>query len=75
MLVFEIRAEVAPVVPPRLGDFRIFPVLALRKGVQGIHGDLLVYCRIDRLQVGHEGLQVFVGYIFAGIAQLVDNAR
>jgi len=29
---------------------------------------------IDHLQIGHEGLQVLVGHILAGIAQLVDNA-
>lgn len=33
-----------------------------------------VYSGIDRLQIDQKGLHVFVGHIFAGIAQLVDNA-
>ena len=35
--VLEIYTQIDPVCPPGLGDSRIFPVLALSKGVQGIH--------------------------------------
>ena len=45
----------------------------LPEGVQSIQGGLLVHGGVDRLQIGHEGLQVLVGHIFAGIAQLVDD--
>ena len=33
--IFEIGAEIGPIVPSGLGDFRVFLVPALPKGVQG----------------------------------------
>src|SRR5699024_7345460 len=70
--ILEIGAEVGPIIPPGLGDFRVFLVPALPKGIQGSQGCLFVHGGIDRLQVGHKGLQVLIGHILAGIAQLVD---
>ena len=70
----KIGAEIGPARPPGLGDFRVFLVPALPKGVQSIQGCLLVHGGIDRLQIGYKGLQVLVGHIFAGVAQLVDDA-
>ena len=32
-----------------------------------------VYSGIDRLQIDQKGLHVFVGHIFAGIAELMDD--
>ena len=72
--ILEVGAEIGPVGPPGLGDFRVFLVPALLKSVQGIQGGLLIYGCIDRLQIGHKGLQVLVGHILAGITQLVDDA-
>ena len=72
--MLEIGTEIGPVHPPGLGDFRVFLVPALSKGVQSIQGGLLIYGGIHRLQIGHKCLQVLVGHIFTGIAQLVDDA-
>lgn len=33
----------------------------------------LIHCGVDRLQVCHERLYVLVGYIFAGIPELMDD--
>ena len=35
---------------------------------------MLRLAQLARLQVGHKGLQSFVGHILSGIAQLVDDA-
>ena len=72
--VLEIGAQVCPVVPPGLGDFRIFPVPVLPEGIQGIQCRLLIYGGINCLQIRPERLSVLVGHIFTGIAQLVDDA-
>ena len=72
--VLEIGAEIGPVGPPGLGDFRVFLVPALPKGVQSIQCCLLIHGGIDCLQIGHKGLQILVGHILAGIAQSVDDA-
>ena len=72
--VLEIGAQVCPVVPPGLEDFRIFPVPVLPESVQGIQCRLLIYGGINCLQISHERLQVLIAHIFTGIAQLVDNA-
>lgn len=72
--VLEIGAQVCPVVPLGLGDFRIFSVPVFSESIQGIQCRLLVYGSINCLQISHERLQVLVGHILAGIAQLVDNA-
>ena len=50
----EIGAEIGPIGPPELGDFRVFLVLALPKGVQSIQGCLLIHGGIDRLQIGRK---------------------
>ena len=47
--VLEICAEIGPVGPPGLGDFRVFLVPALPKGVQSIQGCLLVYRRLSQV--------------------------
>lgn len=51
----------------------VFLVPALPKDAQSIHGCLLVQGGIGRFQVGHKGLQVLIGHILAGIAQLADD--
>lgn len=71
--ILEVGAEVGSVIPPGLGDFGVFLILPFRKGIQRIHGRGLVHRVTDRLQVVHQGLQILVGDIFAGIAQLVDD--
>lgn len=73
LMVLEIGAEIGPVGPPGLGDFWVFLAPALPKGVQSIQGCLLIHGGIDRLQVGHKGLQILAEHILAGIAQLVDD--
>ena len=65
--VFEICAQIGLIGPPGLGNFRVFLVPVHSKGVQGSQGSLLIHGSIDRLQV-------LVGHILAGIAQLVDDA-
>lgn len=67
----EIRAQVGPVGPSGPGDFGVFLVPAFPKGSQS---GLPVRSGVDRLQIGHEGLQILVGHIFAGITKLVDDA-
>lgn len=69
--ILEIGADVGPVVPPGLGDFGVFLVPVLLKGIQN---GLIIHSGIDCLQVGHERLQLLVGHLFAGIVQLVDDA-
>ena len=39
--ILEIGAETGPIIPPGPGDFRVFPVPALSKGVQRNQGCLL----------------------------------
>ncbi len=68
--VLEIGAEIGLIGLPGLGDFWVFLVPARPKGVQSIQGCLLAHGGIDRLQIGHKGLQVLVGHILAGITQL-----
>ena len=71
LVVPEIGTRIGPVGSSGLGDFRVFLIPAFPKGIQGgfpVHGG------IDRLQIGHEDFQVFVGHILAGIMQLVDDA-
>ena len=72
--VLEVGTQIGPVGPPGLRNFRAFLVPALLKSVQGIQGCLLVHGGINRLQIGHKGLQILVGHILAGIAQSVDDA-
>ena len=49
-------------------------LMAKRKSIQSIQGRSLIHCGVDRLQIRHERLYVLVGYIFAGIAELMDDA-
>lgn len=72
--IFEVGAEVGPVFPPRPCDLGIFIIPVLREGLQSVQSSLLVHCCIHGFQIGHESLQVFVGNVFAGIPQLVNNA-
>ena len=69
--ILEIGAEIGPVGSPGLGDFRVFLVPALPKGVQSVHGCLLVHSGINRLQIGHKGFQILVRHVLAGITQLI----
>lgn len=71
--IFEVVAEIRPILPPGLRNFWIFLVPAPREGVQSVHGDGLIHCGINRLQIGHKRFRVLVGYIFAGISELVDD--
>ena len=72
--VLEIGAEIRPVVPPRLRDSGVFLVPALGKSAQSVQCRGLIHRGVDRLQICHERLYVLVGYIFAGIPELMDDA-
>lgn len=54
--VLEIGTEMGPVSSPGLGDFWVFLVPTLSKG-------LLIYCGIGRLQISYKSLQILVGHI------------
>lgn len=61
--ILEVGAQAAPVAPPGLRDFRVFPVLLLSKGIQSLQGCLLIHGGVDRLQVGHKRLRVLDTYL------------
>lgn len=72
--VLKVGAQVGPVLPPGLRYFRVFLIPALRKGVQGSQRRGLIHGRIDCLQIGHQGFQVLVGDVLAGMTELMDDA-
>ena len=72
--ILEIGAEIRPILPPGLRDFGVFLIPAFSEDVQSVQSGLFIYCRIDHLQICHQGFQILVGDIFAGVAQLVDDA-
>ena len=47
---------------------------ALGESIQIVQGHGLIHRGVDCLQVCHERLYVLVGYIFAGIPELMDDA-
>lgn len=47
--ILEVSAEIGPVGSLGLGDFRVFLVSALPKGIQSVQGCLLVHGGINRL--------------------------
>ena len=73
-MVISISAEVGPILLPRLRDFRVFSVPAFGKRIQSIQGGLFINRSVDCFQVSHQEFQVLVGDIFAGVAQLMNNA-
>ena len=72
--IFEIGTQVGPILPPGRSDLRVFFVPAFRKGVQSVQRSSLIDCGVDCLQICHECLYVLVGYIFAGISELMDDS-
>ena len=72
--VLKVGAQVGPVLPPGLRYFRVFLIPALRKGVQGSQRRGLIHGRKTCLQIGHQGFQVLVGDVLAGITELMDDA-
>ena len=72
--VLKVGAQVGPVLPSGLRYFRVFLIPALRKGVQGSQRRGLIHGRIDCLQIGHQGFQVLVGDVLAGMTELMDDA-
>lgn len=72
--VLEVGAQVRPILPSGLSNLRIFLVPFLRKSIQSVQSSRLIDCGVDCLQVCHERLDVLVGHIFAGIAELMDDA-
>lgn len=73
--ILEISTEIGPVVPPGAGNLGIFLVPAFRKDLQGTQGGVLIHCRVYRLEIRHERLQILVGDIPGGIADLVDDVE
>ena len=72
--VLELGAEIRPVIPPGLRDFGVFLIPMFGKGIQSVQSRGLIHRGVDCLQVCHERLYVLVGYIFAGISELMDDA-
>lgn len=72
--VFEVGAQIRPVISPGLSDFRVFLIPLVCKIIQSIQGSGFVNRGIDLFQISHEGLYVLVADIFAGISELVDDA-
>ena len=52
----------------------MFLVPAPGKDIQGFQSGRFVNGGVDRLQISHQLLQVFVGNIFRGIPNLMDHA-
>ena len=70
----EIGAQIGPVVSPGLRNLGILFIPTLGKSVQSIQGGSFVNSSINFFQISHKGLQVFIADIFAGIAELMDDA-
>ena len=56
--IFEVGAEIGPVVPSGLRNPGVFLVPMLCEGVQGVQCCRLIYCGVDRFQIGHKGFQI-----------------
>ena len=72
--ILEVGTAISLVGSPRLGDFRVFLVPVLPKGLQGIQSCLLIHGGVDHFQIGHKRVQIHVRHVLAGITQLADDA-
>src|SRR5690625_863810 len=72
--VLEVRGQLFPIIAPGSKYNRVFRLPCIGQFIQGQFGHIQCIRFIDPLQVLHERLLVFAGYILERVTDLVDDA-
>src|SRR5690606_33359588 len=73
-VVFKIRAELCPVIPPGGDDNGILFAPLLVKGIKLLFSEFLRRSLIDFFEIGQEWLLIFAGHILQTVSNLMNDA-
>src|SRR5690606_21979607 len=72
-VVFKIRAELCPDIPPTGADNGILVALLLVKGIKLLFSEFFRGRLIDFFEIGQEWLLIFTGTILQAVSDLMHN--